>query len=86
MMSKKKRDAFVAYALARAKANKSQDKKILRKMGKLDKELFKLRVKADKTTDPVLKQEADEAYARYRKIALPYRIASRKRPKPAVRR
>jgi len=77
-MTNKQREAFEVYALAQQKANKSRDKKILRKIGKLDKELFKLTVKADKTINPALKQEADEAYAEYRKIALPHRIAYRK--------
>jgi len=76
----------VAWALAQKKANKSRDKNLERIITILDKELFKLTVKADKTIDPALKQEADEAYARYRKIALPHRIANRKRPKSAVRR
>ncbi len=79
-MTKKKRDAFVTYVLARKKANKSRDKNLERIITILDKELFKLRVKADKTIDPTLKQESDEAYARYRKIALPHRIAYRKEP------
>ena len=78
-MTKKKRDAFVAYVIARSKANKSIDKNLERIITILDKELIKLRVKADKTIDPTLKQEADEAYARYRKIALPHRIAYRKK-------
>ena len=69
----------MAWALAQKKANKSRDKNIVRKITILDKELFKLTVKADKTIDPALKQEADEAYARYRKIALPHRIARRKK-------
>ena len=77
-MTKKQREAFVEYALARKKANKSRDKNLERIITILDKELFKLTVKADKTIDPALKQEADEAYARYRKIALPHRIAYRK--------
>ena len=76
----------MAWALAQKKANKSRDKNLERQITILDKELFKLTVKADKTIDPALKQEADEAYARYRKIALPHRIANRKRPKSAVRR
>ena len=84
--TKKQRDAFEAWALAQKKANKSRDKNLERIITILDKELFKLTVKADKTIDPALKQEADEAYARYRKIALPHRIANRKRPKSAVRR
>lgn len=84
--TKKQRDAFEAWALAQKKANKSRDKNLVRKMTILDKELFKLTVKADKTIDPTLKQKADEAYAKYRKIALPHRIAYRKRSKPTVRR
>jgi len=79
--TKKQRDAFEAWALAQKKANKSRDKNLERKITILDKELFKLTVKADKTIDPALKQEADEAYAKYRKIALPHRIAYRKRAK-----
>ena len=78
-MTKKKRDAFVAYAIARGKANKSRDKNLERIITILDKELFRLTVKADKTINPALKQEADEAYAKYRKIALPHRIAYRKK-------
>ena len=77
--TKKQRDLFEAWALAQKKANKSRDKNLERIITILDKELFKLTVKADKTIDPALKQEADEAYARYRKIALPHRIARRKK-------
>ena len=76
--TKKQRDAFEAWALAQKKANKSRDKNLERIITILDKELFKITVKADKTINPALKQEADEAYAKYRKITLPHRIAYRK--------
>ena len=69
----------MVYALARAKANKSRDKNLVRKLAILEKEVDKLRIKTDKTIDPVLEQEADEAYQRLRKISPLPRIANRKK-------
>jgi len=78
---KKKREALKEWALAHVKANKSRDKNLVRKLAILEKEVDKLRIKVDKTIDPALEQEADEAYQRFRKIYSLPRIANRKKPK-----
>ncbi len=75
----------MAYGLAWRKARDSRDKNLVRKLAKLEEETEKLRIEVDKTTDPALQKEFDEAYQRYEEF-FSHRRTSRKRPKPAFRR
>jgi len=68
MLSKAQKVAFLEWTDVWLKAKVTRDKKIVRKIEKLFKELRRLEKEADKTIDPELKKEMKRAKAKLDKI------------------